>query len=140
MPHFIDRNWDSALDLGREARALARLVRLGALRSMATRVGQFFDDPRLCQVFSFQAMYAGLSPFEALAVFCIITYMDCVQGVVFAEGGIHAIRAVSSMPRAGAVESTSSSGARSCASNGRPTAPSRPSSRSTGPGCLRTRS
>ena len=58
---------------------------------MASRVGQFFDDPRLCQVFSFQAMYAGLSPFEALAVFCIITYMDCVQGVVFAEGGIHAI-------------------------------------------------
>jgi phytoene desaturase len=91
MPHFIDRNWDSALDLGGDVAALLRLVRLGALRSMAKRVGHFFSDPRLCQVFSFQAMYAGLSPFEALAVFCVITYMDCVQGVVFPDGGIHAI-------------------------------------------------
>jgi phytoene desaturase len=91
MPHFIDRNWDSAMDLGRDVGALARLVRLGSLRSMASRVGRFFDDARLRQVFSFQALYAGLSPFEALAVFCIITYMDCVGGVFFAEGGIHAV-------------------------------------------------
>ena len=91
LPHFIDRNWDSALDLGRDAGALARLVRLGALRRMAAQVGRFFDDERLRQMFSFQAMYAGLSPFEAFAVFCIITYMDSVAGVCFAEGGIHAI-------------------------------------------------
>ena len=36
-------------------------------------------------------MYAGLSPFEALALYCVITYMDTVEGVYFPEGGMHAI-------------------------------------------------
>jgi phytoene desaturase len=42
-------------------------------------------------VFSFQALYAGLSPFEALAIYSVITYMDTVEGVWFPEGGIHAV-------------------------------------------------
>jgi phytoene desaturase len=36
-------------------------------------------------------MYAGLSPFEALALYCVITYMDTVEGVFFPEGGMHAV-------------------------------------------------
>jgi phytoene desaturase len=105
MPHFIDRNWDSVLDLGRDFGALLRLLRLGALRRMAGQVGRYFDDERLRQVFSFQALYAGLSPFEALAVFCIITYMDSVEGVFFPEGGIHAIaRGLTAAARAGGAE------------------------------------
>ena len=46
---------------------------------------------RLIDQFGFQAMYAGLSPFEALAIYCVITYMDTVEGVYFPEGGMHAI-------------------------------------------------
>jgi len=91
MPHFIDRSWDSVLDLGRDIGVLLRLLRLGALRRMADQVGRYFDDERLRQVFSFQALYAGLSPFEALAAFCVITYMDSVEGVFFADGGLHSI-------------------------------------------------
>ena len=91
MPKFIDRNFDSALGLARDPRALLRLVRLGALRKLAPTVASYFDDPRLQQVFSFQSMYAGLSPFEALAIYCVITYMDTVEGVFFPEGGIHTI-------------------------------------------------
>jgi phytoene desaturase len=91
MPHFIDRAWTSVLDLGHDVGALVQLLRLGALRRMSTQVARYFDDERLQQVFSFQALYAGLSPFEALAVFCIITYMDSVEGVFFADGGIHAV-------------------------------------------------
>jgi phytoene desaturase len=104
LPHFIDRSWDSVLDLAREVPALVRLVRLGALRSMGRQVGRFFTDERLQQTFSFQALYAGLSPFEALAVFCVITYMDSVEGVFAAEGGMHAIAAglAAAVARAGA--------------------------------------
>jgi phytoene desaturase len=36
-------------------------------------------------------MYAGLSPFEALALYCVITYMDTVEGVYIADGGMHEI-------------------------------------------------
>lgn len=88
---FIDRNYDSALDLARDPGSMWKLVRLGALRRLAPTVASYFQDPRLQQVFSFQSLYAGLSPFEALAVYCVITYMDTVEGVYFPDGGIHAI-------------------------------------------------
>ena len=51
----------------------------------------FPDDERLQRLFSFQAMYAGLSPFQALAIYAVITYMDVVNGVVVPEGGMHAL-------------------------------------------------
>jgi len=86
---FIARNFDRPTDLLRSPAALARLLRLGALRRLAPVVASFFDDERLQRVFSFQALYAGLSPFEALAVFSVITYMDSVEGVLFPAGGMH---------------------------------------------------
>jgi phytoene desaturase len=91
MPHFIGRNYDSPLDLARDPGALVRLVRLGALRRLAPTVARYFTDPRLQRVFSFQSLYAGLSPFEALAIYCVITYMDTVEGVYFPDGGMHEV-------------------------------------------------
>src|SRR5579875_393642 len=91
MASFIDRNFDSPLDLGRPAAPVLALARLGAFRRLATVVESFFADQRLRQLFSFQSLYAGLSPFDALAVYAVITYMDTVEGVWFPEGGIHAV-------------------------------------------------
>ena len=54
-------------------------------------VAKYFKDPRLQKIFSFQAMYAGLSPFKALGAYAVITYMDTVAGVYFPEGGMHAV-------------------------------------------------
>ncbi len=89
MPHFIDRNLDSPLQL--LGVPLLRLVASGGFRKLGTKVGQFFADERLRRLFSFQAMYAGLAPAEALAIYSVITYMDCVAGVYFPEGGMHAV-------------------------------------------------
>jgi phytoene desaturase len=36
-------------------------------------------------------MYAGLSPFDALALYSVIAYLDSVAGVWFPKGGIHAV-------------------------------------------------
>lgn len=91
LPKFIDRNYDSALDLTRDPIALVQLVRLGGLRKLAPTVARFFRDPRLQRIFSFQSMYAGLSPFEALAIYSVITYMDMVEGVYFPDGGLHEV-------------------------------------------------
>ena len=88
---FIARSFDSPFELLRQPRALTRLARLGALGRLAPRVASYFTDERLQRVFSFQALYAGLSPFEALAVFSVITYMDTVEGVLFPTGGMHEI-------------------------------------------------
>jgi phytoene desaturase len=91
MPNFIDRNFNSALDMMSSPSALMKLVRMGGLRKLSRTVNAYFDDERLQRLFSFQAMYAGLSPFQALSIYAVITYMDCVQGVYFPEGGMHAV-------------------------------------------------
>jgi phytoene desaturase len=91
MPAFIDRNFDSPLELARPLGPALRLVRLGGFGKLAKRVARYFDDERLQRIFSFQSMYAGLAPYEALAIYCVITYMDAVNGVYFPEGGIHAV-------------------------------------------------
>ncbi|MHB8671061.1 MAG: phytoene desaturase family protein [Acidimicrobiales bacterium] len=91
MGAFIDRDFDSPWALARPLGPLLALVRLGGLRRLAATVADYFSDPRLQRLFSFQAMYAGLSPFDALAVYAVITYMDTVEGVWFPIGGMHAI-------------------------------------------------
>lgn len=89
MAEFIDRNLDSPLDLF--GPGLARLLAIGGFRRLAPKVGQYLKDPRTQRVFSFQAMYAGVSPFQALAIYAVIAYMDSVAGVFFPRGGIHAV-------------------------------------------------
>jgi len=89
MRDFIDRNIDSPLDLVRPS--LARLAAIGGFRRLAPKVASFLPDERLQRVFSFQAMYAGLSPYDALALYAVISYMDSVAGVFFPRGGMHAV-------------------------------------------------
>jgi phytoene desaturase len=92
MPHYIDANFDSPIDLVKPLRAGLALVRHGGFRKLGKVVASYFDDPRLQKIFSFQSMYAGLAPYEALAVYCVITYMDSVEGVFFpTSGGMHGI-------------------------------------------------
>ena len=90
MRDFIDRNIDSPLSLLRPS--LARLAALGGFRRLAPKVGAVparTSGPQ--RVFSFQAMYAGLSPYDALAIYAVIGYMDSVAGVFFPRGGMHAV-------------------------------------------------
>jgi len=91
MAHFIDANFDSVLDLVKPWRAGLELVRLGGFGKLGRKVASFFDDERLQRIFSFQAMYAGLAPYEALSLYAVITYMDSVEGVFVPEGGMHAM-------------------------------------------------
>jgi phytoene desaturase len=86
---FIDRNLDSPRDL--LTPALARLVALGGLRRLTPKVSSYLKDERLQRIFTFQSMYAGLSPYDALAIYAVIAYMDCVAGVWFPVGGMHAV-------------------------------------------------
>jgi phytoene desaturase len=89
MNDFIDRNIDSPLNL--LTPNLARLIALGGFRKLSPKVNQFLKDPRLQKVYSFQAMYAGVSPQQALAIYAVIAYMDSVNGVFFPKGGMHAV-------------------------------------------------
>ncbi len=89
MRDFIDRSIDTPLDL--VSANLARLVAAGGFRRLAPKVEQFLKDDRTQRVFSFQSLYAGLSPYDALAIYAVIAYMDSVAGVFFPRGGMHAV-------------------------------------------------
>ena len=89
MQDFIDRNIDSPFDL--LTPNLARLVAIGGFGKLAPKVESYLKDPRTQRVLSFQSMYAGLSPYDALAIYAVIAYMDSVAGVFFPKGGMHAV-------------------------------------------------
>ncbi|MEV1156600.1 phytoene desaturase family protein [Micromonospora chokoriensis] len=95
---FIERNLDAPTDL--LTGNLLKLLAGGAFRRLQTKINQFFRDPRTQRIFSFQAMYAGLAPHDALAIYTVIAYLDSVAGVYFPRGGIHAV----SRAMAGAAE------------------------------------
>lgn len=86
---FIDRNLDSPRDL-----LTANLVRLGmtgGFRRLGPKISDFFRDPRTQRIFSFQALYAGLAPEHALALYAVISYLDTVAGVYHPRGGMHTV-------------------------------------------------
>ncbi len=86
---FIGASFDSPLDL--VGRDLVALARLGGFGSLSRAVGRFLRDDRLRRVFTFQALYAGVSPADALAAYAVIAYMDTVAGVWFPRGGMRAV-------------------------------------------------
>ncbi len=86
---FIGASFDSPLDL--VGPDLLRLTRLGGFGSLGRAVGKFLRDERLRRVFTFQALYAGVAPKDALAAYAVIAYMDTVAGVWFPRGGMRAV-------------------------------------------------
>ena len=102
MPHFIDANFDSPVDLLASPSAAARLLRMGAFRRLGPVIRERFRDERLHRLFSFQALYAGLPPERALALYAVITYMDSIEGVWFPEGGMDAVPAAMASAATGA--------------------------------------
>ncbi|WP_213013937.1 phytoene desaturase family protein [Paractinoplanes toevensis] len=87
--HFIGRNLDTPLDLVNLN--LLKLLGMGGFRHLHPKIASFFRDPRTQRIFSFQAMYAGLAPHDALAIYAVIAYLDSVAGVYFPKGGMHAV-------------------------------------------------
>lgn len=86
---FIGASFDSPLDL--VGPDLVALARLGGFGSLARAVGRFLKDERLRRVFTFQSLYAGVAPRDALAAYAVIAYMDTVAGVWFPRGGMRAV-------------------------------------------------
>ena len=74
MPHFIDRNYDSWLGLVSRPGPALEILRLGGTRRLGNAIASYFDDDRLHRMFTFQALYAGMSPQEALAIYAVITH------------------------------------------------------------------
>jgi phytoene desaturase len=86
---FIAANFDSPLRL--LGPKLAHLTLLGGFGQWERAVGRFIHDERLQRVFTFQALYAGVAPRRALALYAVVAYMDTIGGVYFPLGGMRAL-------------------------------------------------
>jgi phytoene desaturase len=87
---FVVRNYDRITDLANPMAAV-RLLQTGAYQNLYGQVSRFFRTDKLRKAFSFHAMFLGLSPFDALAMYSLITYADLVGGMHFPMGGIYSI-------------------------------------------------
>ena len=61
------------------------------LRSHHSSLGEYFKTEKLKALFSFQDLYVGLSPYNAPAVFSLLTAIELSDGVYYPVGGFHQI-------------------------------------------------
>ncbi|MFA6217718.1 MAG: phytoene desaturase family protein [Candidatus Omnitrophota bacterium] len=52
---------------------------------------QYFKDEKLCYAFTFEAMFIGVSPFQAPAFYSVITYAGHIQHIAYPQGGIYQV-------------------------------------------------
>lgn len=91
---YIDSNIDSPLDLVTETtsrKSTLALLRLGGFGKLGKRIDSLVTDHRLRRIFTFQALYAGVPPQQALGVYAAIAHMDTSLGVTFPVGGMRTI-------------------------------------------------
>lgn len=88
---FVDRNYDRLTDL-LNPQAGIRLLKTHAHQNLYNQVAKIFEhNDKLTKAFSFHSMFLGLSPFDALAMYSLITYADLAQGMWFPMGGIYSL-------------------------------------------------
>ena len=87
---FIDRNFDKVTDFISPFSAL-QLLKMGVLGRLAPFARRYFKNEKLVQLFTFQSMYLGVSPYDAPAVYSIISYMETGKGIWYPKGGMHAL-------------------------------------------------
>ena len=88
---FVEKSFLKATDFF-TARNLGLLNTLGATKKLYAHVSKYFRDDRLRQVFSMQSMYLGISPYEAPAVYTLLSYTELAEdGLWFTMGGTYAL-------------------------------------------------
>jgi len=69
------------------------MLRLGGMRSVFAKVGDYFDDPKLRVAFSFHPLLIGGNPLTTTAYYCLIQHLERLHGVHYAMGGTGEIAA-----------------------------------------------
>ncbi|MCG7267103.1 phytoene desaturase family protein [Corynebacterium sp. ACRQJ] len=84
--NFLAADFDGALDLlstPAAASDLSHLGSLGAFGSLGKAAARHIPDAELQRLFTFQALYAGVAPKNARAVYTVISHMDTSMGVFY---------------------------------------------------------
>jgi phytoene desaturase len=72
---------------------LRRVPRLAAMlgQSLHGRIAQRFPDQREQQILGYPAVFLGTTPYQAPALYQLMSHLDLAQGVLYPEGGFAAL-------------------------------------------------
>ena len=72
-------------------KALIQVHKLHITKNLATVNGQYFDNPKLRQLFNRYATYNGSSPYKTPGIMSMIPHLEMHYGAFYPKGGMHEI-------------------------------------------------
>lgn len=90
MGKFVYRNYDSLLDFFDLDTAI-KGMKLNVLQSMQRYVRKFFKTDKMQKIVCYPLLFLGTSPYDALAIYSIMSHVDFVQGVRYPQGWLYEI-------------------------------------------------
>lgn len=90
LDRFVGRNFGSLMDYFSPAN-LPLIFQLKALEKHYDNTSRYFRSPKLIAALSFQNMYLGVSPYDALATYSLLQYTELAEGVWFPRGGMYRV-------------------------------------------------
>ncbi len=86
--HFMYKNYDTIFDFFNR-RVMTEGQKLSVFSKMHTFVSKFFRSRKLQQVMEYTMVFLGTSPYEAPALYNLMSHMDFNQGVFYPKGGFY---------------------------------------------------
>ncbi|HMT00879.1 MAG TPA: phytoene desaturase family protein [Candidatus Absconditabacterales bacterium] len=87
---FVRKNYDSWLDFF-SRKLFLKSLKLRIFTTMSTYVKKFFKSDEMQKVIQYPLLFLGTSPYDAPAVYNIMSHVDFNMGVFYPMGGIHQI-------------------------------------------------
>lgn len=86
--HFMFKNYDTIFDFFNR-RVMTEGQKLSVFSKMHKFVSRFFKTEKLRQVMEYTMVFLGTSPYEAPALYNLMSHMDFNQGVFYPRGGFY---------------------------------------------------
>lgn len=90
MDQFVYKNYDSWLDFF-SWDMFVKSLKLKVFSKMADYVKRFFKSDAMQKIVQYPLLFLGTSPFEAPAIYNIMSHVDFNMGVFYPQGGIYEI-------------------------------------------------
>lgn len=86
--HFMYKNYDTVFDF-LNRRVMTEGQKLSVFSSMHKFVSKYFASQKLRQIMEYTMVFLGTSPYEAPALYNLMSHMDFNQGVFYPKGGFY---------------------------------------------------
>ncbi len=88
--NFLFKNYDSVLDFF-NLRVIRNGLKMNLFSNMNSYVDKFFQNSVIHKVLEYTLVFLGASPYNAPAIYALMSHVDFVQGVFYPKGGLYEI-------------------------------------------------